>query len=255
MLELKQVSFGYTNAAREKKRILTDVSVILQPGICVAMLGSNGSGKSTLLRCINGELKPDHGGIYLDGKSIASEAMHVLAGHIATIQQDPGKGSAGEMTVLENMRIASLRKHAHLPLPGMNRRFRERSLAILRECGLKDAAILDRCASELSGGQRQMLALAMAIVAEPAYILMDEPGAALDPKASAALCMNSSMLAKKRKLGILMITHNYAEALSFADEVWLLKEGSIFEIIPKSDSERFKAIYFLERLELGYGAA
>lgn len=254
MLEINSVSYGYTNASNEKKNILSDVTARLNPGTCVALLGSNGSGKSTLLRCINGELMPDRGQVILDGKSIDSHPMHVRAGRIATIQQDPGKGSAGEMTVLENMRIASLRRHAHLPVSGMNSPFRKRAGEILQESGLQVPALADRLASDLSGGQRQMLALAMAMVAEPAYILMDEPGAALDPRASATLCSISRMLAKKRKVGILMVTHNYTEALSFADEVWLLKEGTICEIIPKSDTERFQAIYFLERLELGYNS-
>ena len=228
MLKLENISLTFNAGTVNEKKALTNLSLHLQQGDFVTILGSNGAGKSTLFNTIAGTYTPDSGKVYLDGKDITSLPDYKRSKEIGRLFQDPLKGTAPNMTIEENLALAYLRaNHTKSPFSMVSKadraEFRDR-LAMLN-LGLEER--MNQPVGLLSGGQRQALTLLMATLQKPKLLLLDEHTAALDPKTAAKVMEVTRTLVNQDRLTTLMITHNMRDALRFGNRLIMLHNGRV----------------------------
>ena len=184
MLKIKNVTkiFNLDQPVENQKVALNNISLEIQKGEFVTVIGGNGSGKSTLMNMICGVHKPDTGEIIINGENVTKTSENKRAKLIGRVFQDPNMGTAGNMSILENMEIAIRRNRPK----SLNWGFKKKNEVLFKEklatlnLGLEDR--INQKIGLLSGGQRQAITLLMASLAEPKILLLDEHTAALDPK-------------------------------------------------------------------------
>jgi len=236
LLEINHITKTFGKGTVNEKVALRDLSLNLEKGDFVTIIGSNGAGKSTLMNCISGVFGVDSGSILLDGEDITRKLEHKRSKHIGRVFQDPLKGTAFDMTIEENLSIAICKNRFHGFQPGINRKDREyfRERLALLEMGLENR--MNQKAKFLSGGQRQALTLFMSIISEPKLLLLDEHTAALDPGAAKKVLELTNLFTKEANLTTLMITHNMKAALEIGNRTVLMKDGQI--LMDTSGKER-----------------
>ncbi|MBA4370242.1 MAG: energy-coupling factor transporter ATPase [Coriobacteriaceae bacterium] len=214
MIELSGVSFSYGSPA-DGPVVLSGIDFALAPGECVAVLGANGSGKSTLVRLCDGLLTPDEGSVLVDGVDTRDgERVWDVRSRVALVMQNPDNQIVGT-SVEEDCAFGP--ENLGLPRDEIRRRVDEALAAV----GL--AGMERREPHLLSEGQKQRLAIAGALAMRPAYVLLDEPTAMLDPDGRAAVLAAVDGL-RATGHGVLHVTHQVADAAT-ADRVLVLAEG------------------------------
>lgn len=209
------------NFAYATTPVLRDISVSLQVGEVVALLGPNGSGKTTLIRALLGQLRCSSGSIQWDGRELRRWSRKQLARRVAYLSQSP--------TYEPDDRVADVLRLGRAPYL---RAFGLESAADLQAVDrvadllqLKD--LLDRPMRQLSGGQRQRVFVGRCLVQEPAAMLLDEPSTFLDLKHQIELATLLRQLAREKQIGVFMASHDLNLSSELADRVILLKDGSI----------------------------
>lgn len=206
---------------------VNDVSLQVNPGDFITIIGSNGSGKSTLLNAIAGTVPVTAGTVWLEGKNITNLAEHTRARLIGRVFQDPRAGTAPSMSIQENMAMAYLRGRRRGLRPGVPARLKRQMKEQLAELDMGLETRLTAQVNKLSGGQRQAMSLLMATVAEPRLLLLDEHTAALDPKVAATIMDLTGKIVQERKLTTLMVTHNMEIALQWGNRLIMMHAGRI----------------------------
>ena len=237
MLKISHISKTFNPGTVNEKQALTDLSLHLEKGDFVTILGSNGAGKSTLFNAIAGTFPVDSGTIRLDGENITSQPDYKRSKFIGRMFQDPLKGTAPNMTIEENLALAYMRASSHTsPFSMISKadraEFRER-LAMLG-LGLEDR--MNHPVGLLSGGQRQALTLLMATLVTPKLLLLDEHTAALDPATAEKVLELTKRIVAEHNITCLMITHNIPSALSLGNKTIMMNNGSI--VMELSGEER-----------------
>ena len=237
MLKLENISLTFNPGTVNEKKALTDLSLHLEKGDFVTILGSNGAGKSTLFNTIAGTYTPDSGKVYLDGKDITALPDYKRSKEIGRLFQDPLKGTAPNMTIEENLALAYLRaNHTKSPFSMVSKsdraEFREK-LAMLN-LGLEEC--MDQPVGLLSGGQRQALTLLMATLVTPKILLLDEHTAALDPGTAEVVLELTKKIVAENNITCLMITHNLASSLALGNRTIMMANGRI--VLDIGDEER-----------------
>ena len=228
MLKLENIFLTFNPGTVNEKKALTDLSLHLQKGDFVTILGSNGAGKSTLFNTIAGTYIPDSGKVYLDGKDITALPDYRRSKEIGRLFQDPLKGTAPNMTIEENLALAYLRaNHTKSPFSMVSKadraEFREK-LAMLN-LGLEER--MNQPVGLLSGGQRQALTLLMATLVTPKILLLDEHTAALDPGTAEIVLELTKKIVAEHGITCLMITHNLASSLALGNRTIMMANGQI----------------------------
>ena len=228
MLKLENISLTFNPGTVNEKKALTDLSLHLERGDFVTILGSNGAGKSTLFNTIAGSYIPDSGKVFLDGRDITNLPDYRRSKEIGRLFQDPLKGTAPNMTIEENLALAYLRaSHTKSPFSMVTKSdradFRER-LSMLN-LGLEDR--MNQPVGLLSGGQRQALTLLMATLVTPKILLLDEHTAALDPGTAEVVLELTKRIVAENRITCLMITHNLASALALGNRTIMMANGQI----------------------------
>jgi putative ABC transport system ATP-binding protein len=231
MLALREVSKTFMAGTADAVRALDRVSLVLEPGDFVTIIGSNGAGKSTLLNALGGLVLPDSGRIELDGADITQAPVHRRGALIGRVAQNPLESTCASMSIAENLAMAARRGETR----GLRRavtlaradEFRRR----LASVGLGLEQRIDARIGTLSGGQRQAIALLMATSAAPRLLLLDEHLANLDPRTSGVVMALTGRLVAEAALTTLMVTHNMAEAIRWGNRLIMMHEGRIaFEV-------------------------
>ncbi|MEO5818651.1 MAG: ATP-binding cassette domain-containing protein [Gemmatimonadaceae bacterium] len=214
------------------------VSLEVEPGAAVALIGESGSGKTTLLRCFNHMVTPDRGLIFVDGVDISTEPIAELRRRIGYVPQHGG--------LLPHWRV--LRNVALVPALLGDTSAHDAAVAALTLVGLAPDRFANRFPHELSGGQRQRVALARALAARPGVILLDEPFGALD--AITRSDVQASFAEMRGSLGVttLLVTHDLAEAARLASEIVVMREGRIEQRGTLSDLQRTPATPYVTML-------
>jgi osmoprotectant transport system ATP-binding protein len=199
--------------------MVSDISLTIQPGETMVLLGRSGSGKTTLLRLINRMLTPTAGNVLVKGRATTEWDAIELRRSIGYVIQEAGLFP--HFTVAENVAL----------VPTLDKwdaaRISARVAEMLKLVGLGGADFASRYPRELSGGQRQRVGVARALAADPEILLMDEPFGALDPVTRAELQREFAQLAKRLKKTIVFVTHDLREALLLASRIVLLQNGKI----------------------------
>jgi iron complex transport system ATP-binding protein len=218
LVEARGVHFAYGAGLRE---VVRGASLQLRRGTLAALVGANGSGKSTLIRLLCGVLKPARGEILFDGAPLRSIEPRARARRVAYVPQT----SAGvfPLTALEVVLTGRSPYTARFSFEN------ERDVTVARAAlAAIDAAHLEtRSVTELSGGERQLVALARALAQEPECLLLDEPSSALDLKHRAGLIRHLRRLRDERGMTALVVTHDLQLLDPAFDRVFAMREGSI----------------------------
>lgn len=226
-LDVSDVQVTFHGGTANARAALAGVSVALARGEFAVIIGGNGAGKSSLLNVVAGELQPDRGRVRIHGADVTQDPTHRRARRVARVFQDPLIGTAGAMTIEENMSIAERRGRRHGFARGLTKGARARYAERLAAIGLKLEERLDQKVELLSGGQRQGLALAMAVVTPPEVLLLDEHTAALDPRTATAVMRQTVEAVTAMRLTTLMVTHNMQHAIDHGDRLIMMSEGRI----------------------------
>jgi putative ABC transport system ATP-binding protein len=232
MIRLDNVTKTFPSAGGVK--LFDHLNLELSKGKFTVVIGSNGSGKSTLLNLIAGTVFPESGSILLEGNDIKSLKDYERSRWIARIFQNPLAGTAPDLTILENFRLASIRSHKKKFTIGTGEKFRQvvkEKISVLN-LGLENK--IDQKVGNLSGGQRQSLTLLMAIADETKLLLLDEPTAALDPKTSDLVMGITDHVIRDYNLTALLVTHQLKDVVLYGDRIIQLKEGRILRDILKN---------------------
>ena len=227
MLEIKELYKTFNAGTINEKRALNGVSLTLNDGDFVTVIGGNGAGKSTLLNMVAGVYPADSGAILIDGQDVTRLPEHKRAQFIGRVFQDPMMGTAATMQIEENLALAARRGQSRTLRPGITRAERERYQELLK---ILDLGLENRMTSKvglLSGGQRQALTLLMATLKKPKLLLLDEHTAALDPKTAAKVLDTTEKIVQRDHLTTLMITHNMWDAIAQGNRLIMMYEGRI----------------------------
>ncbi|CCZ46912.1 aBC superfamily ATP binding cassette transporter ABC protein [Firmicutes bacterium CAG:129] len=238
MLDIQHISKTFNVGTVNEKRAVTDLSLHLDKGDFVTVIGSNGAGKSTLFNAIAGSFYVDKGRILLNGKDITFTREHNRSRVIGRLFQDPLRGTAPHMSIEENLALAYLRAAHGNPFSRITARDRELFRAQLAQLdmGLEDR--LGQPVGLLSGGQRQALTLLMATMVPPELLLLDEHTAALDPKTAAKVLALSDQIVQENRLTTLMITHNMKDAIAHGNRLIMMDAGRV--VVDISGEEKKK---------------
>ncbi len=236
MLEIKDVYKTFNGGTINEKRALDGISLTLNDGDFVTLIGGNGAGKSTLLNVVAGVYGVDSGFILIGGEDVTRLPEHKRSPYIGRVFQDPMMGTAGSMGIEENLALALRRGKARGLRWGITSKERVRYAKELAALGL---GLEDRMTSKvglLSGGQRQALTLLMATLQKPRLLLLDEHTAALDPKTAAKVLELSDRIVSENSITTLMVTHNMREAITHGNRLIMMYEGRI--VIDVSGKEK-----------------
>ena len=252
MLKLSHISKTFNPGTVNEKTAIPDLSLELERGDFVTIIGANGAGKSTLFNAICGSFLTDSGSIILDGEDITFQPEHKRAKRIGRLFQDPMRGTAPGMTIEENLALASGRGgwFAHITKADRDL-FRDR-LAQL-DMGLEDR--LRQPVGLLSGGQRQALTLVMATIVPPKLLLLDEHTAALDPGTAEKVLELTRRVVSEEKLTCMMITHNMQSALELGSRTFMMDSGRIILDVGGAERSGLTVNDLLARFRAGVGKA
>ena len=227
MLLLENLTKFFNPDTIDQKLALNDVSVRIEKGDFVTVIGSNGAGKTTLLNLISGTYLPDKGRVVIDGIDVTKLQEHKRAKYLGRIFQDPLMGTAASMTIEENLGMADLRGMPRTLRWGVSKSRRKHYGSTLKTMGLGLEKRLKQSVSLLSGGQRQSLTLLMVTLTLPKLLLLDEHTAALDPKTAKRVMELTQTIISENQLTAIMVTHNMEQAIRFGNRLIMLHEGRI----------------------------
>ncbi len=226
MLKLLNISKTFNKGSINEERVFDNLSMDIEKDDFICVLGSNGAGKSTLLNIISGKVKIDEGRIILNGIDITMDEEYERCRRISRIFQDPSLGTNPSMSIYENLSMAKNKGKSFGLSFLMDKKDEEHFKEILEVLCLGLENKLDTLVSQLSGGQRQSLALIMAVLSEPELLLLDEHTAALDPKTSEIIMDITEKVVKKKGLPTIMVTHNIDHALKYGNRLIMLHRGN-----------------------------
>jgi len=238
MLNLKHISITFNEGTLDEKKALQNVSLHLNEGEFVTVIGGNGAGKSTLMNIISGNLVPDVGDILINGDRVEHLPEFKRSQYIGRVFQDPMAGTAPAMTIEENLAIAYSRNKKRGIRLGVRIQRKELFKEFLETLNLGLENRLNAKVGLLSGGERQALSLLMATFTEPNILLLDEHTAALDPARAELIINLTSDIVKKFNLTTIMVTHNMQQALDLGDRLIMMDAGKIiFDVAGKEKKQ------------------
>jgi putative ABC transport system ATP-binding protein len=229
-IEIEGLSHTFGRGGPNEVTALHRVDLTLEAGAFVVVFGPNGSGKSTLLSAVAGDLVPDSGSIRMGGIDVTHQPAHERARAIGRVSQEPSLGTAPRLTVAENLALAgqraATRRGLRMALSARARHQLADRVAALR-MGLEDR--LDTPMAQLSGGQRQALALLMATLVRPQLLLLDEHMAALDPRGAEQVLRLTQEIIERDRLTVLMVSHSMPQVVRLGDRAVMMHRGRIVQ--------------------------
>ena len=250
MLTIDAISKTFNPGTVDAKLALDHVSLTVEDGDFITIIGANGAGKSTLFNAICGSFITDTGTIWLNERNITMMAEHKRARYIGRLYQDPMRGTAPDMSIEDNLALAA-GKGGWLSMVSRRDKQEFRDRLALLGMGLEDR--MKAPVGLLSGGQRQALTLMMATMAHPKLLLLDEHTAALDPGTAEKVLKLTTKIVADERLTCLMITHNMQSALDLGDRTIMMDGGNIVFDTRGEERKRLTVEGLLERFRASSG--
>lgn len=247
MITLEDIHVTFGAGTPLETRAVRGISLTINQGEFVTVIGSNGSGKSTLLNVLSGEVFPSSGKIRIGDQDVTSWTTAQRAKLIARVFQDPLAGSCENLSIEENMALAWYRGQKTGYAAALNTDNRAVFKKQLSRLGLGLENRLRDKMGLLSGGQRQAISLLMSALQPAKILLLDEHTAALDPKTAAFVLDLTCQIIDENKLTSLMVTHSMQQALEVGTRTVMLHEGKI--VFDVSGDER-KGLKVADLLDL-----
>lgn len=241
MLEVRNICKTFNPGSTDEIKALRNVSFSMPEGDYMVVVGTNGSGKTTLMNALSGTFLPDEGSIVLDGKEITSWKEHQRAEFIGRIFQNPFSGTAPDMSIAENLALASYRGRIRGFKKAVGKESREEFRRRVQSLNMGLEERLDNPIGTLSGGQRQALTLLMATWIKPRLLLLDEHTAALDPKTAGLVIELTEKIIRRDRLTTLMVTHSMQQAINLGNRLIMMHGGRIIHDFGEQDKKRMTA--------------
>ena len=250
MLSLKDIRMVFFKGTPDEKIALNNLSLDVNDGDFVTIIGANGAGKSTLFNAIAGTYLTDEGRIVLDDRDITAMPEHKRARFIGRLFQDPMKGSAPGMSIEENLALAAGHGGWLSSVSKKDKTLFREKLALL-DMGLEDR--MNQQVGLLSGGQRQALTLMMATINPPKILLLDEHTAALDPGTAEKVLSLTTQIVNENKITCLMITHNMQSALELGNRTIMMDSGRVIYDVANRERDGLTVTDLLEKFKSSVG--
>ncbi|MDQ6815396.1 MAG: ATP-binding cassette domain-containing protein [Bacteroidota bacterium] len=227
MISMQRISKIFNRGKANEVVALGEVSLQISKGEFVVIIGANGSGKTTLLNIIGGAEIATSGCIEIDGTNVTRLPEYKRSKWVARVFQNPNNGTAPDLTILDNFRLASLRSQQKGLSVGINAAFKKKVQERIATLGMGLENKLNQLMGNLSGGQRQALTLLMSVMDDTQILLLDEPTAALDPKSALVVLDLANKLHSDLEITTVLITHNLKEALQNGNRLIQVDNGKI----------------------------
>ena len=226
MLKLENISKTFSPGTVNEKQVLKNLSLQINNGDFITVIGSNGAGKSTLFNIIAGTHSPSEGRIFFENKDITKTPEYIRARSMGRILQNPLLGTSGNMSLEDNMVICRKKGFKSLKI-SLNEKLRSSFREELSRLGMGLEGRLKDNVELFSGGQRQALTLLMTAMSKPKLVLLDEHTAALDPDNSNRVMDLTLQLREEYSLTMMMITHNMSHAIKYGNRLLMMDAGEI----------------------------
>jgi putative ABC transport system ATP-binding protein len=237
-LSLERISVSYPAPGGSRVRVISDLDLRVGESEYVVVIGANGAGKSTLLNAIAGAVSIDSGSVRIGGEPVSSMSLRRRSELVSRVFQDPSMGVCGDLTIGENLALGLMKGTRHSPWRrALTGRRQERSMDLLRDYGSTlDARLSDPIAS-LSGGQRQLVALTVALARVPRLLLLDEHTSALDPEIGRIVMERTDAAIREHQVTTIMVTHNMRQAARFGDRLLIMSQGRVVADITADEKD------------------
>lgn len=249
ILQLNNIQKTFYAGTVNENYVLKNLSLELEDGDYVTVIGGNGAGKSTMLNIISGALTPDSGSVVIDGEDVTKLKEHQRAKYLGRVFQDPMMGTAANMSISENLALAYRRGKARGLKWGLPKSEEKQFVELLSMLDLGLEGRLSTKIGLLSGGQRQAITLLMATIQRPKILLLDEHTAALDPKTAAKVLEITDKIVNQNKLTTVMITHNMRDAIRHGNRLVMLDSGRVILDIKGEEKQNLTVDQLLKKFE------
>ena len=236
-VELKDVTYTYSPGTAYEMHALEHVSMEIQDGQFVGVIGHTGSGKSTLVQHFNGLIRPTSGHVYYNGEDIWQEGYNLreLRSHVGLVFQYP-EHQLFETDVLTDVCFGPKNQ-------GLSpEECKERAKEALQHVGL-DESYYEKSPFELSGGQKQRVAIAGVLAMNPSFLILDEPTAGLDPKGRDEILDQLALLHETRGISIMLVSHSMEDIARYVERIIVMNKGHVaFDDTPKEVFSHYKEL-------------
>lgn len=253
MLTITNLYKTFNKDTINEKKALCGLSLHLNPGDFVTIIGGNGAGKSTLLNMVAGVYPIDNGRIEIDGVNISRQPEHIRAKYIGRVFQDPMLGTAAGMEIEENLALAYRRGKSRTLKWNITRKEKDLYYEKLKILNLGLETRMNTKVGLLSGGQRQALTLLMASLIAPKVLLLDEHTAALDPKTAKTVLDLTEKIIVEGSLTAMMVTHNMKDAIRLGNRLIMMHEGRIIYDVSGEEKRKLHVSDLLVKFEEASG--
>lgn len=241
MITIAQISKTFNKGEATAVKALNNVSININANDFVVIVGSNGSGKSTLLNSIAGSFLVDEGNILIDGNDVTKLQDYQRTKWLSRVFQNPLQGTAPDLSIIDNFRLAALRTQHKLITIGTSSQFVQKTKDTIATLNMGLENKINQPVGSLSGGQRQALTLLMSVMDESKILLLDEPTAALDPKSAATVMLTANRLVMELNLSAIFVTHNLKEATEYGNRIIQMNQGNIIKDLDKEQKQKLSA--------------
>ncbi|MGZ3752089.1 MAG: ABC transporter ATP-binding protein [Mucilaginibacter sp.] len=240
MIALKNVHKTFNRGKANQVDAINGVDLQVNEKEFLVIVGSNGSGKTTLLNLIAGSVLPSSGSIYIDDNDVTKLPDYRRSQWIARVFQNPMSGTAPDLSILDNFRLAAIRTRAKGLSIGVDEPFKKLVKEKIASLGMGLESKIEQPMGTLSGGQRQALTLLMSVMDNCKLLLLDEPTAALDPRSAEVVMRTADKLIKDFGLTAILITHNLKDAFHYGSRLIQMSEGKIIKDLDSSQKSELK---------------
>ncbi|MEO6151085.1 MAG: ATP-binding cassette domain-containing protein [Mucilaginibacter sp.] len=229
MIALDNVHKVFNRGKANQVNAVNGISLHISEGEFLVIVGSNGSGKTTLLNLVAGSVLPDEGTISINDNDVTRLHDYQRSKWIARVFQNPLSGTAPDLSIIDNFRLAAIRTKPKGLSIGITNAFKQKVRGRIATLGMGLENKIEQPMGTLSGGQRQALTLLMSVTDTCKVLLLDEPTAALDPRSAGVVMETADKLVKDFGLTSILITHTLKDAYNYGTRIIQMSEGQIMK--------------------------
>jgi putative ABC transport system ATP-binding protein len=240
MIAIDHIQKIFNKGKANQVDAINGIDLKINDGEFLVIVGSNGSGKTTLLNLVAGSVLPSAGTISIDGNDVSNMPDYKRSQWIARVFQNPVSGTASDLSIIDNFRLAAIRTKPKGLSVGVDDAFKKLVKDKIATLGMGLENKTEQPMGTLSGGQRQALTLLMSIMDSCKVLLLDEPTAALDPRSAEVVMKTADKLIKDFKLTSILITHNLKDAYNYGTHIIQMSEGVVLKDLNTAHKAKLK---------------